>query len=242
MKKIKPFALNFFTNHALASFCAEVESHICTDLPPEEKMLGENFSSHLKTFKELLAASQETFNDAILTADRETDAAWSAIDTLLRLNIRHFDCGIREAAQKVINIFETTDNPTRLPYAEEYARLESLLAKLSEIPEDTLKRAMVSDWIDELRRRVNAFHALRKAKTQARSEIETGATKTARNNLILVYRNLVDTINARIIIDSPVPFKTLAQHINTLIDTNRTALKMRKSAKTDKNTASGADE
>ncbi len=84
--------------------------------------------------------------------------------------------------------YSTTSAPQRLAYAEEYAKLESLLTQLAEIPINTLKTAMVDGWITELRRRVDAFNELRKTKTQTRSEIETGATPKARIALIDAYR------------------------------------------------------
>lgn len=165
MKKIKSFSLVSFTNHALVSFCAEVESHVKASLPTENAALCDDFSGSLNVFKDILASSVETFNEAILEADKKADCAWSAINTLLNLNVNHYDAAVCEAARTVLDVFDNIPNPTRLPYAEEYARLESLLTQLSAIPAETLKTAMVDGWIDELRRRVDAFNELRKTKS-----------------------------------------------------------------------------
>ena len=90
---------------------------------------------------------------------------------------------------------------------------------------------MVDGWIDELRRRVDAFNELRKTKTQTRSEVEIGASKKARQALTDAYRNLVDTLNAMQIISKSEAFDLIAQHINELIDANRAAMKAKKTAK-----------
>ena len=90
---------------------------------------------------------------------------------------------------------------------------------------------MVDGWIDELRRRIDAFNELRKTKTQARSEIETGASKKARQALIDAYRDLIDTLNAMQIISKSEAFDPIAQHLNELIDANRAAMKAKKTAK-----------
>lgn len=231
MKKIKSFSLVSFTNHALVSFCAEVESHVKASLPTENAAQCDDFSGSLNVFKDILASSVETFNEAILEADKKADCAWSAINTLLNLNVNHYDDTVCEAARTVLDIFDNIPNPTRLPYAEEYARLESLLTQLSAIPAETLKTAMVDGWIDELRRRVDAFNELRKTKTQARSEVETGASKKARQALIDAYRDLIDTLNAMQILSKSDAYDFIAQHLNELIDANRAAMKAKKTAK-----------
>ena len=231
MKKIKSFSLVSFTNHAIVSFCTEVESHVKASLPAENAALCDDFSASLIAFKDILASSVETFNEAILEADKKADGAWSAINTLLNLNVNHYDETVCEAARDVLDVFDNIPKPTRLPYAEEYARLESLLTQLSAIPAEILKTAMVDGWIDELRRRVDAFNELRKTKTQTRSEIETGASKKARQALTDAYRDLVDTLNAMKIISKSEAFDLIAQHLNELIDANRAAMKAKKTAK-----------
>lgn len=231
MKKIKSFSLVSFTNHALVSFCTEVESHVKASLPVENAALCDDFSASLSAFKDILALSVETFNEAILEADKKADGAWSAINTLLNLNVNHFDETVCEAARSVLDVFDNIPNPTRLPYAEEYARLESLLTQLSAIPAETLKIAMVDGWIDELRRRVDVFNELRKTKTQTRSEVETGASKKARQALTDAYRDLIDTLNAMQLLSKSEAFDLIAQHLNELIDANRAAMKAKKTAK-----------
>ena len=231
MKKIKSFSLVSFTNHALVSFCTEVESHVMASLPSENAALCKDFSASLVAFKDILASNIETFNDAILEADKKADSAWSAINTLLNLNVNHYDSTVCEAARTVLEVFDNIPNPTRLPYAEEYARLESLLTQLVAIPTETLKTAMVDGWIAELSRRVDAFNELRKTKTQARSEVETGASKKARQALIDAYRDLVDTLNAMQLISKSESFALIAQHLNELIDANRAAMKAKKTTK-----------
>ena len=231
MKKIKSFNLVPLTNHALASFCAEVQTHVTESIPPENAALYADFSANLNDFRAGLATSVETFNEAITAADRDADRAWSAINTLLQLNVNHYDDAVCAAARTVLDVFDNISNPTRLAYAEEYAKLESLLTQLAEIPTDTLKTAMVDGWITELRRRVDAFNELRKTKTQTRSEIETGATKKARIALIDAYRALVDKLNAMMLLSGLDAFDLIAQHINELIDSTRATLKAKKTAK-----------
>ena len=66
MKKIKSFSLVSFTNHALVSFSAEVESHVKASLPIENAALCDDFSASLKAFKNILASSVETFNNDVM--------------------------------------------------------------------------------------------------------------------------------------------------------------------------------
>lgn len=90
---------------------------------------------------------------------------------------------------------------------------------------------MVDGWIDELRHRVDAFNELRKTKTQTRSEVETGASKKARQALTDAYRDLVDTLNAMQLLSKSEAIDLIAQHLNELIDANRATMKAKKTAK-----------
>lgn len=78
---------------------------------------------------------------------------------------------------------------------------------------------------------MDAFNELCKTKTQARSEIETGASKKARQALTDAYRDLIDTLNAMQIISKSDAFDLIAQHLNELIDANRATMKAKKTAK-----------
>lgn len=229
MQKIKSFNVTLLTYHALASYCSEVESHIISLLLPEHLALIDEFSVSLSAFKDILASNVEKFGEAIQEADKQADAAWSAISAQLTLNVNHYEDSVCEAARTVLDVFDKVPNPTKLAYVEEYARLEALLKQLSAIPSETLRLAMVDGWIEELRRRVDAFNALRATKTQVRSEIETGAGKKARQALIDAYRDMIESLNAMMHISKSEDIASAAQRINELIDSNRTAMKAKKS-------------
>lgn len=48
MKKIKSFSLVSFTNHALVSFCAEVESHVKASLPVENSVAASQLQDEVE--------------------------------------------------------------------------------------------------------------------------------------------------------------------------------------------------
>ncbi len=226
--KIKAFSLREMTKHTLASFCSEVETHVQTLLPHDEKALCEPFSLRLNEYKTMIASSVETFGDNITEADRRADQAWGAINALLQVNINHYDEVIRQAARTVMDVFQTIENPTNLSYTEEYPKLEALLTKLSEIPSGTLQLAMVDGWIEELGRRVDEFHDLRSAKISTRAKIETGTNQKSRQALIDAYKDLIDKLNGKLCLAEHEAYSDIAQHINALIDSHRVVRKAKK--------------
>lgn len=230
--KIQAFSLREMTKHALASYCSEVERHIQGLLPYEDKALCDTFTARLNEYKAQLASTVETFGEEIMDADRRADQAWWAINAQLQINIIHYDDEIRLAARAVKDVFQTIDNPTALSYAEEYSKLEALLTKLSEIPAETLKLAMVDGWIEELRRRVDEFNDLRSAKTSKRAKSETGVSQKTRQALSEAYKTLIDKLNGKLCLSEHGAYQDIAQHINALIDSNRALRKAKKTAKT----------
>ena len=230
--KIQAFSLREMTKHSLASYCSEVERHVRALLPHEDKALCETFTASLNDYKALLASTVETFGEGITDADRRADQAWGAINAQLQININHYDEEIKQAARTVMDVFETIENPTYLSYTEEYPKLEALLTKLSEIPTETLKLAMVDGWIEELRRRVAEFNDLRSAKTSTRAKVETGANQKSRQALSDAYKALIDKLNGKLCLSEHDAYQDIAQHINALIDSNRAVRKAKKTAKT----------
>lgn len=228
MHKIQSFELSSFQIHELAAYCAEVEGFSLQYLAQDHANLYADFSKALIHLRMQWADAAETLANQIDEADTAADQAWNAIYTQLKINLNHYQNDVREAAQKTLKVFNLINNPTRLPYNEEYAQLDRLIALLDEISTETRETAMVDGWIKELKNRVALFKALYKNNTDDSNEFNTGATKTARLALVDAYRSLIDKINGMADTPSDKNIVEFIQKMNGFISDHLMMLKIKK--------------
>ena len=188
MKRIKSIGLMSFSSEALAAYCADVERLARTYL--KEGLYGE-FSQAFVSMRMEWADAAESASAKIDAADAAADLAWNAIYAQLRINIAHYDADVQNSAFRVLSAFSKINDPTRLPYGEEYAQLNCLLGLLDEVPAETRRLAMVDGWIEELRKRVERVCSL------LADHSEDGVTaKETRLSLIDAYDRMIHNIHS----------------------------------------------
>ncbi|MBO5753654.1 MAG: hypothetical protein J6S69_08210 [Proteobacteria bacterium] len=217
MNKIQSFELSSFQIHELAAYCAEVEGFAVQNLVQDYAELYADFSKALIQLRMQWANAAETLANSIDEADTAADQAWNAIYAQLKINLNHYRKDVREAAQETMKVFNLVNNPTRLPYNEEYEQLEILIHHLDQISIETRRLAMVDGWIKELQSRVAIFKELQSANAQDDCEFETGATKKARLTLVDAYHHVIDKINAMTDTNSDPNLQTFIQKMNEFI-------------------------
>lgn len=223
MKRIKSIGLMSFSSEALAAYCADVERLARTYL--KEGLYGE-FSKAFVSMRMEWADAAESASAKIDEADAAADLAWNAIHAQLRINIAHYDAGVQAAARSVLGVFSKIEDPTRLPYDEEYAQLNRLLGLLSELPAEVRHLAMVDGWIEELQRRVGVVCSLRSES----SGKECASTKVARLALIDAYDALIQKVNSMAYMaEASNDAKTIAfiDALNAIIDDHLLMQKIR---------------
>ena len=183
-------------NASLDSYVHKIEDLVKATLPESEQHVLLPFSKAIEDFDEALGQIGNFKVEEIQKADEATDKAWIALGKQLEVNCEHYEPSIRQAALEVRKVFDEIPDPTRLPYHEEYAQLEHLLERLSTIPAETLKMAMVDGWKSELRRRYTAFIELEEDISERKSNISIGAVKTSRLELYEAYRVFIQQIHA----------------------------------------------
>lgn len=217
MNKIQSFELSSFQIHELAAYCAEVEGFAVQNLAQDYAELYADFSKALIQLRMQWANAAETLANSIDEADTAADQAWNAIYAQLKINLNHYRKDVREAAQETMKVFNLVNNPTRLPYNEEYEQLEILIHHLDQISIETRRLAMVDGWIKELQSRIAIFKELQSANAQDDCEFETGATKKARLTLVDAYHHVIDKINAMTDTNSDPNLQTFIQKMNEFI-------------------------
>jgi len=230
MKKLKTIKLKDLRNDEVQGFCEKVIRVMEETGTLEEIALISDLKKAHEAFIAAVTKDGISFGDAIQKADSLADQAWSCINTLLKVNMLHFKDEIREAASTIYTAFAAYDNPTNLPYIEEYARMARIINALEAQPAELLERAMIADWFEELKRRCDDFNKCMDAKQDAKASKVIGAAAAARDDIYNAWSDFVEVFNASLVLSKPPTLAQIRDSINTLIDERNQALKTRRTS------------
>jgi hypothetical protein len=108
-------------------------------------------------------------------ADNERDSLLIGIKNTIKTSFRHFKPEVKEAAKKIIIVFDAYDRPVPIvdqPYDTETISIENLLRDLNENYSNEVRSVGLTEWLTELEILNNKFAQLVKARH------EEGAKKT----------------------------------------------------------------
>ena len=143
-------------------------------------------------FRQALSGESTATFKAMYSADIATDEVWRGLNDEIRAGQRHPNPARREANNVVSEVFGHYEDPTQLPYSEEYGRLRQLIEELEALPESTLKAAVVDEWVVALRSRYEAFMEASRVHMLEASFGDIGGIKRERVSASNAYRSLVD--------------------------------------------------
>ena len=151
-----------------------------------------DFIRKYSDFRQALAGETTATFKSMSSADIATDEIWRGLNDEIRAGQRHPNPARREANNVVAEVFGHYEDPTQLPYSEEYGRLRQLIEELEALPESTLKAAVVDEWVVALRSRYEAFMEASRTHMLEASFGDIGGIKKERVSASNAYRNLVD--------------------------------------------------
>lgn len=231
MKKLKSITLKNLRNEELQGFCASILKIIDENGNENDKVLVAALRSGHEALITAVSKDGVTYSESIQNADTLADQAWSCINNQLKINMMHYKEDVREAATEVYAAFSAYDNPTNLPYIEEYARMELIINALDEQPKDHLGLVMIDGWLEELKKRCDEFHKCMDAKQDAKAAKETGAGLAARKAIYDAWSSFAETFNATLVLHPDDAHEKMCDSLNTVIDERNQALKTRRTLK-----------
>ena len=157
-----------------------------------------NFKAASGNFKAVMGmVSVAGTSEEIAEADNLADDEWRALDLQISASLtQNHNPKQRDAADRVFATFSTIEDPTDLPYKDEYAALDFLLESLDKLPKGILEDAHVKENVEGLRRRVKEFRALYSDKVKTNSEEEITLLRQTRINLDSAWKKLAMFMDA----------------------------------------------
>ena len=232
MKKIKTISLPSLRVEEDFGFqkliLAETENLPSEETPSVQTAAVTAFETAFNAFDNALKASATNPATASATdADVERDQSWRAANAYVKAMCSHPTADIANAASEAKSLFDKYGDPTSLAQTEESGILHNLLQDLEAF--DSAKRTSLAldVWITDLQEKEDAFLAAAAQRTEEDAARQVGIVKETRTAADAAYRSLVDTVNALAMINGDAEYATFIDHVNAVIDRQKSILKAR---------------
>lgn len=246
MSKIQSLNLSVLRNEESFGFLQQVktETKHLTDVTIES--IVDNFSVTLEEFDKALKESEKLPSIALAReCDTKRDTAWSGLNAYCKaMATYHPDAEVKGTAQKAYDIVLKYGNPIRLPQTQESGVLYNLLQDLNALTAEYRTKAALDAWINHLAECENSFLAAVGERTVEEAARINGIVKQTRTATEAAYRKLVEVVNALNGLLAESDYTTFIDHVNALIDRQKTILKARStnSAKKEEETEGTTEE
>lgn len=134
---------------------------------------------------------------------------------------------VRQAAIETKTLFDKYGDPTTLPQTEENGILHNLLQDLKAIDSSKLTSLAFDAWLTNLETCETAFLSAVSQRTEETAARQVGIVKEIRQTADNAYRSLVELVNALTVVNGEAPYATFIDHVNAIIDRQKTVLKAR---------------
>ena len=227
-ERIKSISLSKLAQNETFGFLNDV-SHQLEDTFSAIPDCAREFLQAQNEFNDALKAVDPAYSAADLSAaDHDADMAWAGLNGYLKAMLAHPEGDVRDAAEKIFGVFSQYENPTTLAYATEYGIMERLVGELKKFPTEILDKANATVWVNSLENKCGSFIQMYSLRVQDKATKVTGATKNARLKAIRCFGDMVNTMNALLIVAPTEDLKRFAIHLNELITAKQISLKSRK--------------
>ena len=210
MAKINTVDINALMDDDLTSLLNQIVDNI------SKTKVSSNADSLLAAVSEYKDAHESVKDNELVEADTAADFAWRHLDAFLCGAIYH--PVLKDAAEKVKFVFDAFDDPTELPYEDEYKILADLLSDLDAIAADVKKAAMVDPLIEELRARCDKFIALYKTYADTQKARDFARNKQAERILHKELNEMLDNVNANLRVNPTAELESFASNVQSIID------------------------
>ena len=235
MKKIKTFGIFALRNEESFGFLKVVVTE--TDNLPAEETTPAALTNAVTTFKEAYkqfdyALESSAANPDVATAsaaDTARDQAWRGANNYLAAMCAHPDEETRNTALMLKADFDKYGDPTSLSQTEESGVLHNLLTDLKSWAEHIRTAVTFDPWLNDLNAKEEAFleAVAARNRSEASRAARIGLVKERRTAAEAAYRTLVDTVNALSILNGEADYEDFIDHVNAMIDRQKTVLKTR---------------
>lgn len=192
-------------------------------------------NNRITQFKEAYKSFNDAINISFITdinaqasqADKTRCHAWSGTRNYIISMHVHPNEQVVSAAKEAKHLFDKYENPAKISNLEADGILHNLLKDLWAIDKDKRAALSLDIWLNDLEKKNNAYHTAVEQQREAISTKKKGIVKQTRLAAEYAYRQLVNIINATILIDPLTDYSNFINYVNALINDQKSILKTR---------------
>ena len=209
-----------------SDFKAEVEKKTATALGIEPQ-----FTNYLLKFKEegeahvYIGKSSQT--DLLAESDEYRDRVFRGLCYTGWAALNHFKPEKAEAARKLNIVFDTYGNITVEAYDEETAKINSFVKELRDNHANDIDLLALNEWVDELQTANNKFVDIKNERYTEESSKTSLRMKKVRTEIDAQYKEMVNRINAQILLNGDTNYKDFVIALNQRIENAKLVLAKR---------------
>ena len=160
--------------------------------------------------------------------DEDRDKAWNAFRRIAKATKGHPNKEIADFAVKTEEIFLRYGDMLPLAQQEETARIHNLLQDLKALDTTKMNQAGFTPFLTDLEQKAAAYITISDTQSSEHGRRMVGIVKEKRAAADTAYRQLVETVNALVIVNGETPYKEFALDLNGRIDQNKAMLANRR--------------
>ena len=198
------------------------------------------YTAGLKEAANKFTAAVDEFDDVLEKAkslpstkeatkkDEERDKAWAVMRAYVRVSKGHPNAEIADFALKAEEVFLRYGDMMPLAHQEETARIHNLIQDLKVLDTTKMNQAGFTPFLTDLEQKATAYITISDTQSSEHGRRMVGVIKQKRTEADAAYRQLVETVNALIIVNGETAYKEFALDLNGRIDQNKAMLANRR--------------
>lgn len=239
--KIIDFSLSRLRNEEHFQFQTSLKDLVVLTTPSTLK-IDALFATFLMLYddesKALDVIQKSAISDNLVDADVLRDETFRGMSDAVKSSLKHFRTEVRSAAQRLQIVFDNYGNIAIKSYDAETAAITSLINDLQGIYAADAAVVGITEWVTELKANNTAFDDLKNNRYSEEANKTQLRMKQVRTSIDAVYYQILERINALIVVEGEANYTVFVNEINKRIDGyNKTlAIRKGKAKKADDNT------
>lgn len=232
--KVNSISLKRLRNAEHYQFHTEVKDLVVATTP-ESLNISSLFDTYLQHFQNegiaMNMIQKSEFTNALVEADNQRDSIFRGLFDLVKSGTNHFDPAIKQAAERVMLVFNETGNISAMPYNEETAVITAVIDKLQTDYADDLTTLTATAWVEQLGIKNNAFDSLSKSRYASEAGKPDLNMREVRKEVDRSFRKIAQLINALILVNGETDYASFVNELNQRIEKFMNTLSQRKGRK-----------
>ena len=180
------------------------------------------FNLFLAAYDNELAAldliRKNAISDDLVDADDERDNVFRGMSDVVKSALNHFNADVRAAAKRLQVVLDTYGNLAIKSYDAETGGLNSLINDFTTTYAADIATVGLTEWVTELQAKNKAFDDLKNNRYSTEAAKTILRMKEERVKTDAVYRQLVERINALIVVEGEGAYAGFVNELNKRIE------------------------